>query len=726
MEDFKAPISSYSEEGYHPLQNYEDDESSSNNDVEEFSLEELSAGDNSQHIGDDNTEVNIVTNRSDGVTSNIELTTDLIVNNESSDYSDFTLVSQIFVENCDENINLLSLREDVVLDSEDIGSVLYRDKIDLNNSKDIIEDDTLKSLVNGENEKKNGQKHFETSESTTHVGFEAVLVELGNPGKFFCIQYCLIMLTTYILTSTVLIYVFTGYEPEHSCQKVENETSFLSKYELLNSSTYELHYGKCDITVTSNTSGVVETVATFGCLEGHDYKGYKHISFVAEWDLVCDNVGLKELVQTMLMVGQTVGGVIFTSLADKFGRRPTFLLCNLLLLGSSLGAAYAPNIYVLIVFRFLCGPFQMGVGLISYTLMMELVTAKHRQLAGVLAGLKWSFTVMLLALIAYLMRDESWRTVQMVAALFACNVFLGPFIYESPRWLIANKRYDQALVIIKKACQTNGKDYEKVKAVFNRCIVSQQDDSDQDKSTVSVTDNKVERYSLLDIVRHKTLLISALIMFFVWITCSTTYYGLYLTSSNLAGNRHLNFFLLGVADLPADILNLFLFTYFGRKPVIMGWFFTAGSGLFVATMLRTFGSTMVTSILSTFFSMIGKLGIGASFNGVFMYTPELFPTNLRSAGLGVCSSVARVGSMASPYSQALADVILWGPGLVFSCMCFLSAIMFIKLPETRGQPMPSTIKDMKQRSTGHRKIKHTGEDKEEIHFLDPKESSSVV
>lgn len=74
--------------------------------------------------------------------------------------------------------------------------------------------------------------------------------------------------------------------PPSVCKKLENVSIFLAQHQLYNTSGYEVNYGKCDITVLSNRSGVLETVASFGCVAGHDYHGDKHISFVSEVNMI--------------------------------------------------------------------------------------------------------------------------------------------------------------------------------------------------------------------------------------------------------------------------------------------------------------------------------------------------------------------------------------------------------------------------------------------------------
>ena len=52
--------------------------------------------------------------------------------------------------------------------------------------------------------------------------------------------------------------------------------------------------------------------------------------------------------------------------------------------------------------------------------------------------------------------------------------------------------------------------------------------------------------------------------------------------------------------------------------------------------------------------MLGKLGISAAFNSVYLMSGELFPTVIRNFGMGCSSTVARVGSAVSPY---IADLV---------------------------------------------------------------------
>ena len=42
-----------------------------------------------------------------------------------------------------------------------------------------------------------------------------------------------------------------------------------------------------------------------------------------------------------------------------------------------------------------------------------------------------------------------------------------------------------------------------------------------------------------------------------------------------------------------------------------------------------------------------------------------------------------------------ADIVLWGPGVITGGMSLVAAYVVLKLPETRGRPLPTTIEEMK-------------------------------
>ena len=73
---------------------------------------------------------------------------------------------------------------------------------------------------------------------------------------------------------------------------------------------------------------------------------------------MCDRAYLKDLTQTILIVGVMFGAMIGCTLSDKFGRKPIFLVSQWAMVVVGVANAFAPNYYVFCVFRFITGVFQ--------------------------------------------------------------------------------------------------------------------------------------------------------------------------------------------------------------------------------------------------------------------------------------------------------------------------------------------------------------------------------
>jgi len=77
-----------------------------------------------------------------------------------------------------------------------------------------------------------------------------------------------------------------------------------------------------------------------------------------QWDLVCDREYLKDLSQTILVIGVIFGAILFTSLSDHLGRKPVFLFTQWALVVVGVANAFVPNYKVFLALRFCTGALQ--------------------------------------------------------------------------------------------------------------------------------------------------------------------------------------------------------------------------------------------------------------------------------------------------------------------------------------------------------------------------------
>ncbi|NWT47195.1 S226A protein, partial [Uria aalge] len=90
----------------------------------------------------------------------------------------------------------------------------------------------------------------------------------------------------------------------------------------------------------------------------------------------------------------------------------------------------------------------------------------------------------------------------------------------------------------------------------------------------------------------------------------------------------------------------------------------------------------------TALAVIGKGCLSASFNCVFLYTTELYPTPIRQTGLGFGSTMARVGGIVAPLVKMMDEYYPFLPPAVYGVAPVVAAVAAGFLPETLNRPLP--------------------------------------
>ena len=55
-------------------------------------------------------------------------------------------------------------------------------------------------------------------------------------------------------------------------------------------------------------------------------------------------------------------------------------------------------------------------------------------------------------------------------------------------------------------------------------------------------------------------------------------------------------------------------------------------------------------IVTTLFLFVIRAFVTGVFQAVYVYTPEVYPTNIRARALGTHSAISRIGAFSSPYN----------------------------------------------------------------------------
>ena len=143
------------------------------------------------------------------------------------------------------------------------------------------------------------------------------------------------------------------------------------------------------------------------------------------------------------LYGTIIGAIFGGAPAQRMGRKPTLFWIAVLYLISAVGAALSPDVWSLMLFRFVGG---LSIGASSVVAPMYITEIAPAEKRGQLTAM-FQFNIVLGILVAYLSNwligtaDESaWRWMLGVVALPSLLfVLLIALVPESPRWLIAAK-----------------------------------------------------------------------------------------------------------------------------------------------------------------------------------------------------------------------------------------------------------------------------------------------
>ncbi|XP_065651405.1 solute carrier family 22 member 15 isoform X3 [Hydra vulgaris] len=257
------------------------------------------------------------------------------------------------------------------------------------------------------------------------------------------------------------------------------------------------------------------------------------------------------------------------------------------------------------------------------------------------------------------------------------TIFVGflsdSFVTESVRWLRVKGDIVTAEKILRQIAKCNQKPWPNARL---KPITDQQ---------------KEVKASYKDIFYPFNVFLSTFVQAAIWFSNGSAYYGISLASEHLSDNIYRDFFLISIVDIPSNIIIIWLCNRFGRKWTTV--LSTIVGGLFVV-MLSFIPSHSGYVGFRVTVAVIAKFCVNLSYGAVYIWSTELFPTSIRSQGLGVCAWAAILGAAAAPwFSQYLGYVHRSLPFCVMGSILIISGIFCCVLKETNGKSTAETLSD---------------------------------
>ncbi len=504
--------------------------------------------------------------------------------------------------------------------------------------------------------------------------------------------------------------VFSGFSPEHECNVEKMGSNF----------TQDPSDPQCYALDLYNNQSVK-------CEHWSYDKSQMKSTIITDHNFVCEKNYHFELGYSIEQIGYVFGTLIFSYLADIVGRKPVLVgaLTSMTVFGF-IQYVFLDNFTVYIALGFVINLLACGLDAVCVTLVLEMFSTSKRTLFGIGIEVVWVLVLAMMAPVAYLIKE--WKEIRLV--IFICLALLSLVSHwgtqESIRWLISMSKLEEARKIIdrvvkynrldRKCPKTHSIQRDKLNKMFNelseynRMLDEQKKDKkinnpnqqqEKNKKNISLLSKEIlyelnDRSSatIIDMFRNSKFRLYVLIMALNWFATALVYDGLTYLNNFIGENIFFNWIMMNLIELPAQFVCYYTVSRYGRRLTVCITLIVAGAVLLMTLVdLIDFFAHLTWVKLVLF--VLAKFVLTQSYSGVILHAPELFPTQLRSSGYGLCLFSSKITSVFSPMiSLYLSKIAPNLPAIIYGTISILCGLLSLYVPETLNRPLPNSIDDV--------------------------------
>ncbi|XP_071441410.1 carcinine transporter-like [Hetaerina americana] len=533
--------------------------------------------------------------------------------------------------------------------------------------------------------------------------FDNLLEAAGSHGKFQ-IRFNIIFnfSLSAIVSMSFLNYVMAMTVPEHWCYvpgALESNISRDRWKELTlpreQGTKGDMAYSKCkmfnvtaeDIIMEQFFNQTVIHKEITGCQYGWEYDTTWYVRTTpSDNDWVCENELRVTNIFMYARIGDVIGAFVFGQLGDTIGRKKVFMAAIPLLVFGRMAAVLCSGIYPLFaICIFLSNSSLLPVFQSPLAIGTEFCCKENRSRINMLQCVGWTLGISLTPLLAWAVGDWVILTVAttLPSIIFLLIIKMMP---ESPRWLMARGRPEEAYKILCDIAAVNGR-----KLPSNALAML--------KETVSRC-GKEKTFGIASLFSSKRLAGYTLLIFLCWGINSLAYYSLVLNVGNMSGNPFLNYFFQSLVELPAYLVAMWSTDNIGRRWTQSVFFILLAIACAVlVAVVQNPGLTVVT----VGFAVFAKFSVCITFYAVYLQSLETYPTCLRQTGTSTNSIIASLIGIIGPYVVYLGtSVDARYPYVVLGTCSLVGVVAATFLPETLHEKLPETLAEAQHFGRGQR------------------------
>jgi putative MFS transporter len=358
-------------------------------------------------------------------------------------------------------------------------------------------------------------------------------------------------------------------------------------------------------------------------------------------------------------LGQLVGALLFGWIAERYGRMTAMVWSITLFALMSLVCALAWDYNSFLVFRTIQGIGLGGEVPVAAVFISELAKAQGRGRFVLLYELVFPIGLVAAALLGlWIVPHLGWQWMFVVGALPALlALVLRRLLPESPRWLAVRGRMAEAEAAVSLI------EAETQKAIGHPLPPP--------KPVVSAVDKPASWADLFGAFYLQRTLVA----WVIWFAAYFVNYGLsiwlptvYRTVFKLPLDVSLRYGLITQAvGLIGTLICALTIDHVGRRPWFALSFAAAAIALGALAFFPTPTAEQVLTCMTIAYFFVSTINIG-----VYLYTPELYPTRARALGVGAATAWLRLASMIGP--TVVGMMLAGGLSSVFVTFAIVAAI----------------------------------------------------
>ncbi|XP_063360173.1 synaptic vesicle glycoprotein 2A-like isoform X2 [Cydia amplana] len=403
--------------------------------------------------------------------------------------------------------------------------------------------------------------------------------------------------------------------------------------------------------------------------------GYAYLLPAAKCDLEMSDAQ-RGIIASLPYLAIIVTSFPWGYLVDMRGRKTVVIYSSFLCGAFGVLSAFMPELISFTTCKFLASVCMACPAAAPYTFIGEILPQKHRDLALSITNAMQTLGSALVPLLAWgiiplpfrvefgVYTFRSWRVLVIVySSFFIIAAFLMTFGPESPKYLVSQGRYDEALAVLETMYAAN-KGKSKTEFPVSCDFV---EDSKKEKVGF-FTSLKVQSLPLMRPPYAKWMALNGFLLFGVFSTLN----GLYMwipdilnrvlsqgrdgvTACEVIAQRlnetheeavcddsidQLTFFVNSIASLSCAVIALLVsctLKIIGKKVLLVLIYFIMGSFCISVNFIRT---SMVFAVLLSAMQIVA-VAVGP----VNAYAVEIFPTHLRGMAVSLAIMLGRIGSV---------------------------------------------------------------------------------